>query len=252
MGILNQRIVSWLKFIRLYKTRLNAFLLWKSIKKNPAIITLNDGAKFLVRPGIPDIQMINEIYIAKEYRRNLNKIGKKPMIVDIGGNIGSFSVFISRLIKDARVFVFEPFPDNFKILKKNIEINHLQDRIEPFQLGVAKSKSKRKLFLGKLGNATHSLFEKSEKSIIIKTVSLQDILKEIKFCDFLKIDCEGAEYEIILNTNKKVLDNIKIISMEYHKNGDPIKIIKHLKKAGFNVTLKKSDLEGFGFIDAWR
>ena len=55
----------------------------------------------------------------------------------------------------------------------------------------------------------------------------------------MKIDCEGAEYEILYNTPKEYLDKINSITMEYHENGDIQELRRFLKKANFNVSVDK-------------
>lgn len=62
--------------------------------------------------------------------------------------------------------------------------------------------------------------------------------------DFLKMDCEGAEYEIIKKTPKNILSKIKFIALEYHLKeqyaclpNSPLELIKKLEEAGFSVKI---------------
>lgn len=250
--LLKQRANSWIKFIKLHKKRVKAFSLWKKIESREGIVELREGSKFLVRPGIPDLQMINEVYLDGTYNRGLQNVSSNGIIIDIGANIGTFTVLAGRLKSKSRIYAYEPFPDNYRVLKKNIELNKLQERAKAFQFGVANKRETRNLFIGKEGNATHSLFNNSGKSVQIKTVSLEDIFKEnnLSRCDLLKVDCEGAEYEIFNSVKKNILRKIFAINLEYHSNGNPNTLKKRLKKEGFKVAMHGPDFQGNGFIYA--
>ena len=97
------------------------------------------------------------------------------------------------------------------------------------------------------------------KSVKVKCITLEDIFNEYKInqCDFLKMDCEGAEYDILLSTGGETLRKIKQINMEYHLPqffgvGSPDlfpKLISHLKNAGFEVSVKKENYQR-GYIYA--
>ena len=113
-------------------------------------------------------------------------------------------------------------------------------------------KEKRKFYFDPRGNATHNLFIKSDKFIEISTITLKNIFEEnnLKKCSLLKIDCEGAEYEIFESATSDLLKKIKIICMEYHPNGNPLDIKLKLEKNGFEVLIKKSTIQGIGYIYA--
>jgi len=254
MGNLTQRIGSWIKFVKLYRNWVQGMFLWRKISGKVRILRLRDGSKFLVRPGIPDIQMINETYLDKPYHPGLKNLRQNPVIVDIGANIGDFVVLAGKKLGRSRIYAYEPSPENFRILKKNIKLNRLQDQARLFELAVAKRSGKGKLFFGREGAATHSLQYKSSAAMSVKTISLPEIFKQNKldFCDFLKMDCEGGEYEIFYNTPQKIFDKIGRIIMEYHSNGDPYKLKEFFERKGFKVRLTESNLKGFGFINATR
>jgi len=250
--MLIQKIQGWRKSIALYKEPWRIFLLWKKFSRKASIIELKNGLKFFVRPGIPDIQMINEVAYDEFYNKALSKMIKNEIAVDIGANIGAFTLKAAKNPFIDFVYSFEPFPSNYAILERNIKLNNLTKKIYPFQLGIGRKKERRKLFLGLKGNATHSLFEKSDSSIYINTITLEDLFKDnkIKSISLLKIDCEGAEYEFFESATSLLLRKIKIICMEYHQNGNPDDIKSKLEKYGFDVLKRDSGEQGIGFIYA--
>jgi FkbM family methyltransferase len=125
------------------------------------------------------------------------------------------------------------------MLVRNIANNGYQDRITPFNLGVASRTETREFYL--TSSPEHSFFkpENSHRSVEIKCESLSDILRRnsLSRVDLLKLNCEGAEYEILYSTPKECFDTIDEIRMEYHGH----------KTAKYNLEDLMSFLEGFGY-----
>ena len=228
--------------IKEYKTWMKAFVDYLGlIRKNKLILhKMKNGVKYFSRAGTEDFGIINEIYVVKEYNKLLKYIKENSTVIDIGGQMGVFSVFAASKDKNVKVYTYEPFEENYKMLKKNISLNNLQNKITPIKLGVSGKKGKREFILCDENTGGHGFYcTDGDKKIEINTITLKDVFEQNKIekCDYLKMDCEGAEYEIFYNTPKKYLDKIKSISMEYHKNGDVNELKRFLEKDGFNVTL---------------
>jgi FkbM family methyltransferase len=101
----------------------------------------------------------------------------------------------------------------------------LEKLIHPFQLGITGSGGKRTLFFRTEGGDTsntllpeNSRSVSEDSSISVMTITLEDIFKKenLNHCDFLKMDCEGSEYEILFNTKPEILRKISNIFLEYH------------------------------------
>jgi FkbM family methyltransferase len=157
-------------------------------------------------------------------------------VVDIGAHIGIFSIFAATKAKNGRVYSYEPLLENFKFLERNILINSLKN-ISIFNLGVAGRKMERKFFINPVGG---SLIGNSNLNFRrIQCITLEDIFNDNKLekINFLKIDCEGAEYEILFNTPKEIFEKIDRISMEYHSDSQNLntKLKEFLEKMGFKV-----------------
>jgi FkbM family methyltransferase len=241
-----KKIKHKLKFgagiIKEYKTWLKAFVDYLGlIKKNKLIIhKMKKGAKYLSRAGTEDFGIINEIYVVKEYDKLLKYIKENSIVIDIGAQMGVFSNYAALQKKNVKVYSYEPFEENFLMLNKNIKLNDLQGKIIPIKLGISGKKGEREFTLCDENTGGHGFYcQDGSKKIKINTITLKDVFEsnKIEKCDYLKMDCEGAEYEIFYNTPKKYLDKIKSISMEYHKNGDVNKLKKFLEENGFKVSL---------------
>jgi len=212
-----------------------------------------DGTKIRVDDNI-NIATIAVVFIKKDY----GDIEENSTIIDIGANIGVYSIFAARN-KNTKVYAFEPMIDNFRLLRKNIKLNKLDGKILPFNLAVGAKKEKRVLFLG--GSPFHSLYPAEDSPfnarydnkltvkqdyIEISCLSLKDIFQDnkIDYCNMLKLDCEGAEFEILYNLPKEYFKRIEKIRVEYHdhkidKNCSSKKLAEFLINQGFKIEKLK-------------
>ncbi len=242
-----------IKVFQIYKTWFFAFMDYFGVLgKRKSIHKLRDGTRFGIRTGTNDFGIINEVYIVKEYHKLLKFIKKDSVIIDIGAQIGAFSVFASNIASRGKVLSFEPFEENYEMLRQNVELN-MMENVTCFKLGVAGKSGNRKLIISKENTGGHSFYETVGKQVDVKTTTLKEIFEnnKIKNCDFLKMDCEGAEYEILFNAPKNILNKINSISMEYHEEaGDVLKLKEFLEKAGFNILVERD--VGQGMLYGWR
>jgi len=173
---------------------------------------LND-LKFKTRDNGIDNLIIKEILKENVYRINESNV-KDKIVLDIGANIGIFSVWVSQWAK--KVFSFEPEKENYRYLLKNIKLNYCQNII-PVNKAVL-DRNGVAVLKGEYGGAfIEGIFNKNtEKEQAVETITLDKIFNEyqIENC-ILKIDCEGSEYKIIEKANQ--LDKVEYLTMEYHK-----------------------------------
>ena len=215
-----------------------AFDFMPFLKNKLITYNLKNGTKYITRANTIDLTVINEILVFKQYGNLVKFISEKSSIIDIGAHIGAFSILAAKMTSNGKIFSYEPDRENFAMLDKNIKINHLEKRITAFQLGVGKKRGEAEFYLDKKNSGMHSFYNKKGKLIKIKTITLADVFKsnKVKKCDFLKMDCEGAEYEIFYSTPRECFRKIKYIAMEYHRLGDIQKMKAFLKSNGFEIT----------------
>jgi FkbM family methyltransferase len=168
------------------------------------------------------------------------------IVVDIGAHKGYFSVFASYEAKKGKVFAFEPFKKNYDALNANIRLNKRKN-IKAYNLGIAGSKKNIVLYAN-AGNAGGMSVvadwfkkEKNVESHKISCISLQDVfsLCKIKQIDYLKVDCEGGEYDILLNAKPATMKKVHKIGMEFHQIGK-LKVgllEKFLKQNGYRIRI---------------
>lgn len=177
-------------------------------------------------------------------------------VVDIGANIGDSAIYFA--IKGAkRIIAVEPFPKNFEIAKKNISLNNLIEKIDLILGAITKEEEEINVDPNYVGTDPGTTYVKHGSSIInvkdgiqISTFTLENLIDVKKIDDaILKVDCEGCEYDIVLNSGKKILRKFSHIIIEFHKGYIDLK--ECLEKCGFFVRIKKSKRQ-IGFLYAER
>ncbi len=139
-----------------------------------------------------------------------NLISKGDVVFDCGANSGYTSVFFSRIVGViGKVYAYEPHPLNIMALRKNTEINNAQNIVI---IGAAVGSTPSKLFLSKHPNG--AIIDRSDKTIQVDVVTLDDQLPLIK-PDFIKIDVEGHEIEVLKGA-KKCLKLLPKLDIEIH------------------------------------
>jgi len=207
-------------------------------KGDEAIVHLRNGINICFKFRNNEFCGIDDIWCNKVYTK-YKQIQDGDIVIDIGANIGAFSIFAVAAARNVKVLSYEPSPAPFKRFLKNIKMNNLEKNIFPFQLAVAKERGERTLFFdskGSIGDtitpSQNNLINYKNNPIIVKAITLKDIFEDnnLTHCDFLKMDCEGAEYEILFNTPPEYLQKIENIVVEYHKGSkEIIKILEDLK-----------------------
>jgi FkbM family methyltransferase len=115
-----------------------------------------------------------------------------------------------------KVLAFEPNSEAFRCLVRNIEANQLQDVIVPSHAAVA-SCDGREVWIPTEPSAYNSVSTTATATAErVTTVSMATIARESGGIDLLKLDCEGSEYEILLETSPDVFRDISDIRLEYH------------------------------------
>ena len=194
----------------------------------------------------------NRIYDPFETKVMLSLVRPKDVIVDIGANIGYYTLIFSKITgKGGKVFAFEPGRSNFMILKENLRINNYIDRVVTVNKAVTSEDNREiNLYLNNTNHGMNRIF-KSEKygkgtdSIEkIGTITLDSYFShnQIQKVDFVKLDIEGSEYGAIKGMQQTLKNNesIKIIT-EFHPTSirefgvDPIEFLELLDSFGFDV-----------------
>jgi FkbM family methyltransferase len=189
----------------------------------------------------------------EEYETELFHKYIKPgdVVVDIGANIGYYTLIAAKLTgKDGKVYSFEPEPNNYELLVRNIKVNRYNN-VTPVQKALSDKKGELKLHLDKLNLGSHSFIEIDDPKrkggeVTVDTITLDEFFKEEgkdRGIDFIKMDAEGAE-GLVVEGAKYILQKYapKII-MEFwtaalRKIGtEPIKLLEDFQGYGYGIKL---------------
>ena len=160
-----------------------------------------------------DLWILREILAEETYRPILQLLPPRPLrVVDIGAHIGAFTVWLHRQHDVAEAFCFEPDADSFSLCQFNLYQNGCRN-VRLCERALAGSTRESEIWINPIAHARSSLYSnrvidptlygrKVTESAIehrkIKVISLSDWLQTVEGdFDLLKIDCEGAEWEML-------------------------------------------------------
>ena len=203
--------------------------------KKPIRLRLRKGGEFKV-VDFMTLYIYKEIFVDQCY--DFPVLGESPTIIDIGANTGLFGIRMKQLYPNSKIYCFEPFPPNNGQLQENIKQSGYEG-ISVFQNGVGGKTRTEKLFIHKTNVGGHSIIKSetgSEEYEEIEIISLKDIFKNqgLTTCSLVKLDCEGAEYEIIKSIDNELANSIdKIVFEPTRSLYDVQELRQHLASLGF-------------------
>ncbi len=222
----------------------------------PSMITIGSfgGFEIAYRKDTADEAVIgcsfdNDIFFSgvPEYRPDEGHV-----IIDIGADIGTFSLLSSSKVGRGRVHAIEASEDSFNLLRINVALNQCAN-ITVHHLAIADKEGTCTLYHSDTGNWGHSTVRiRSRSSETVKSCTLSAFLErnQINECHFMKLNCEGAEFPILLSTPKYVLQRIGTILVLYHcdlwSDNTEADLISHLESSGFNCVIRnRSEKRGW-------
>lgn len=216
--------------------------------------------KISYREGTVDEEVLvysfeNDVYFIPEYNPKPDDV-----IIDLGAHIGTFSILAASKLKRGKIYAIEPCKESFEYLLKNVALNKFSN-ISSSNLALTDFKGTTKLYYDiNSGNWGHSIVKKfSEQGEEVQTDTLTNFMQDnnILQCDYMKLNCEGAEFKIILSTPKEILRRVKLMFILYHldlvENYSEKDLMKYLHKCGFSTTIRnKSDTRGWIIAHLYR
>lgn len=190
-----------------------------------------------------DHAIANEVFTDRDYKPCETSIKEaKNSIIDIGGHLGFFSLYAACLNPEVPIFCFEPHEGNFTLLKEHLKLNRIKN-VQPKCLAVANYQGKGELLVSK-EHLNHSIvyaIENTNEVQPINCITLEKIINRHRIgqVDLLKMDCEGAEFQILMDSPKSILDKVSSIFLEYHDwapGADHRKLKSYLEDLGFKVV----------------
>ena len=121
-----------------------------------------------------------------------SNVKKNDIVVDVGANIGYYTLLMAK--NEANVFSYEPEPQNFELLKKNVRLNDLSTNVKLYNKAVSNFNGNSKLALAEHTTGQHKL---GTNRFGNETINVEVIKLELDKIDFAKIDVEGSELHVL-------------------------------------------------------
>ncbi len=215
------------------------------------------GLRFRVR-GRMDVWAVKETVLDHLYERYGFAVQPGWTVIDIGAGIGDFSVIAAR--DASRVLAFEPYPASFVLLQENLRSNAVTT-VRAYECAIAGKSGMIALDVGQRDPVLYRSRAMDGGSGTsapqVPAWSLDEALERggVDRVDLLKLDCEGAEYDILGSATPEVLDRVQRIVLEYHdwEGRAHDQLVHLLKRRGYTVELFPNPVHAcIGYLRASR
>ncbi|MGQ9493489.1 MAG: FkbM family methyltransferase [Anaerolineae bacterium] len=208
----------------------------------PFVIELRNGYLFKVRTRM-DIWIIKEICLERQYEKASIAIGEDWVVLDIGAGLGDFAVHIAKEHPSSTIYACEPFPQSFALLQENLCLNHIENvQVFPYAICAQTGPARFHIASEAVAHSTAASQDRELSEYIeVSGITLDQLFAELRLskCDYVKMDCEGAEYEILFQTSAETLQRIRHLCLEYHDGISAFShqdLIRFLTEHGFQVV----------------
>lgn len=217
------------------------------------------GASMTYRPGTVDEVVLADGYQARRFFPPGFAPPPDAVIVDVGAHIGMFAVHAARLVPQGRVEALEPDPENLALLCRNAAGNGL-DNVSVHPVAVEGTLGTAVLYQAheSWAHSTCAAVAPADaEAVVVAATTLAAFLAEegIEAVDFLKMNIEGAEYDVLLGAPDEALRAVRLFHVECHPvpGHDGRELVERLADCGFAPAVQWSVEEpGKGWITAAR
>jgi FkbM family methyltransferase len=201
--------------------------------------------------------LFQETWLRQIYSPPGYEVGRGEIVIDIGANIGVFTLYAATRARDVQVYAYEPFPENVKWLRHNVTSSGLTN-VRVQQKAIGAETGVRYLQVNADDWIMHSLFGGGEtaRGLPVDCLSFDDVMngEGIAQCDLLKLDCEGSEYEILQRCAPETLKRVRRIVGEYHEGpfitGTGAELCRFLEARSFRIDRFEHHDAGCGVLCA--
>jgi FkbM family methyltransferase len=260
--LLARRLVYYLRSV---------FTLWQGVRNwpdllrlalhthRPVTLVLKDGSRYRVR-ALMDAWIVKETNLDRDYERLGSHLENGWNVLDVGAGQGDFTIYCARRIPHGIVHAYEPSAESVALLEENIRLNAVRN-VQVF--AVALSGGERHVELDTSGGVAvqYRAIAPSDSNRadrhVVAAVSLPEAVALLPGgrCDFLKMDCEGAEFDTLLSMEPPDLTPVKRICLEYHDGVTQYShrdLVARFRGLGWRVRVEESAVQrnlGFLYIE---
>lgn len=216
---------------------------WMAKRKHAPLPCLRFRNGLLLNHGRYDdpLLLLDEVFTRRLYDFKTNA-PRDAIMIDIGANIASVTLFFAAASPTLRIHAYEPNPAAFEMLERNVKDNHLAARVTTFPEAVARDAGELSLWVDINSSLSTAYMETSPEQggrrINVPKVTLDEAWRRTGGAPIwlLKVDTEGAEGDILEGASKSTLAAVQNAIIEYHDNivpGVSERCQRVLKDSGF-------------------
>ncbi len=197
-------------------------------------------------------RMLGEICHSRVYDIETAPVRPGDVVLDVGANHGFAACWFA--FHGATVYAWEPAPQVFSLLERNVEENGLANRVRAFPEAIGGQEGRAELLISPvLGGGTSTLRSELAAALPItertevRVRTLPAVIRELGLdrIRLLKLDCEGSELDILRSLDRDLLDRIDSFAIEYHRAAYPLsEVIETLEISGDLHISKVTTLDG--------
>ena len=216
-----------------------------------------DGLYVAYRKGTAD-----ELVLKHSLRRDIFLPGvpeyrpqPSDTVIEVGAHIGTFTVLIARQV--GRIYAIEASRESFDYLRVNCLLNR-SDNVRPFHLALGQESGLATLYHDRENWGHTTMKQLSSVSETVSMTTLTDFMADqrIDRCDFLRMNCEGAEFPILLHTPRETLERVGAMLVSYHCDlvaDVPLEsLVDHVRGAGLEVEIRNRTSAQHGWLVAFQ
>lgn len=180
-----------------------------------------DGLRFRVRRLTADAHFVRDIVVGREYGGPGYDISAHDIVVDVGANIGAFAVYAASQACHGLVVAVEPVADSYRLLLENLQLNRC-GHVRARRAALVGQRARVRVYLSPAGAGCHSILPelagRPDRFEDVDGLTLADLFDEYQLprCDLLKLDCEGAEFDVLQSLTPPLARRVRRIVLEYH------------------------------------
>ena len=239
------------------------FVLWRILSATESITVRLYGGEVLTIRRSPhlDLEVAFEVYVSQIYSppRAL-EIDSIRRVVDVGANVGYTLVFLARRFPASRFLAFEPHPLNARQAAANIVSNRLQDRVT--LRAEAAGTARGRAFISDRSAGSRITRQGGLGLLPVQVVDFFETVGSAEI-DLLKIDCEGGEYDLVMDPRFENL-RARVLVMEWHLTKEhpaaDVELMQRLAECGWELLptceyrhfMPENGLYGCGLVWGFR
>ena len=189
----------------------------------------------------PEPRFIEEIVLRHCYTPTPDFQVKEGMVVlDVGANVGIFTIYAASRNRTGRIVAIEPDPESFSFLRDNIRANGFAN-IQLLNAAIGANTGKGTLVEDNPGSVTVSTNVQGLKSATIRIETISSLVKALGLqkVDLLKVDAEGAEFEVIEDTSWAAVVS-RVVMEVHHPRGDYRMLVRKLSNVGYRIRTSRA------------